>query len=309
MGRTKPVAKRRRVVVEEQVQQSEAIEVLLQASPEQVEAAAAVATRQACEHWPRIDDDNDDTELPSWLVGLGRSRTVEHYEALKQLHEAIKSKARTWTSWSGSEGDPRKRAFGILPDTLGAETSIQEKLDISTPWKEDDLGEERARNHQAIVFLDKPPSSTRAAIEALCESFLENLSTSSRLRPYLQYQNLIAVQPNLHSGRALLPMHIDHPSKDGFGVIIVTVSIVGSATILLQDYSGEQKRTMRVAAGEAYMLSDKARDACTHGILADVGSEQRESLNLRFGLHDVDRGSIHPVISCDSVLQYWETKG
>jgi hypothetical protein len=406
MGRTKPVAKRRRREVQleaqddddneidghavsiqgddddaqlqqlqqqqQQQQQQEAIQLLLQASPDDVEAAAALATRRACEqHWPRLlveeeeEEENDRNDkktknirvllvgLPSWLRGLGISRPipVEHFQTLQQLHEDIKSKvglardatgttatatSSRWTSWSGSKDDPRKRAFGILSNTLGADTFIQQSLDISTPWKEEDrdhdgdhpLKDERTRNHQAMVFLEMPPPSQqqdcpiRRAIDALCDMFLETLPISSPLRPYLCYQNLIAVQPNLHCGRALLPSHLDHPQKDGFGIIIVTVSMVGSALILLQDAIGEQQCTLRVSAGEAYMLSDKARDACSHGILADEGSEHRESLNLRFGIHDIrvdgrdcSSGGAgagkyhHPFLSSDTVLQYWESKG
>lgn len=320
MGRTKPVAKRRRV--DEEDAQQKAIQELLQASPEHVEAAAAQATRQAAQNWPKIEED-EDPSFPAWLRGLGRARNVpvDYLEALKDLHQEIKRKASTWTSWSGSENDPRKRAFGILPGTLGAEAIIQEKLDIATPWKEDVGGKERSRNHRAMVRLEKASSDRyEKAIESLCGLFQKSLPKSSNLQPYLHYKNLIAAQPNLHCGRELLPTHVDHPLKDGFGVIIVTVSVVGSATVLLENHRGIEKRKMRVEEGQAYMLSDQSRNACAHGILADEESPHRESLNLRFGLHDhrnetvllrkqdAEHGSQvdHPLISSKCVLQFWE---
>ena len=41
----------------------------------------------------------------------------------------------------------------------------------------------------------------------------------------------------------------------------------------------------RLREGELYALSGDARNASLHGVLAEDGSEARESLNLRFGLH------------------------
>jgi hypothetical protein len=306
MGRTKPVAKRRRIEDEDALKR--AIETLQSIPQEQVEAAAAIATRESCEYWPKVE--NDKELLPDWLTGLGVSATVPppHCQALKSLHEKIKQEASVWTSWSGSPEDPRKRAFGFLPGTLGYDSKIRESLDISTPWSKDDTSSvERKRNHRAMVVLDDDdsfPAGAQEAIEFLCESFSKNIPESSPLRKYLQYSNLIAAQPNLHCGRELLPTHFDHPKKDGFGVIIVTISIVGSGIILLDDSLGKLKRTMQVSEGQAYMLSDKARDACAHGVLAASG--HRESLNLRFGQHDLELGPDHPMALSSDVLQHWE---
>lgn len=110
-------------------------------------------------------------------------------------------------------------------------------------------------------------------------------------------------------GRALLPSHIDHPSKDGFGVVIITIGITGNADIILQNKNNTERGVFTLNEGEAYMLSDRVRNECTHGVLARKGSEFRESLNLRFGLHDIspngtknDDGS---VINSNDVLKYW----
>ena len=50
-------------------------------------------------------------------------------------------------------------------------------------------------------------------------------------------KDLIAVQPNrLHIKAPYLPLHLDFPGNDGFGVIIVvTVAIQGSGTIVVVD--------------------------------------------------------------------------
>ena len=75
-----------------------------------------------------------DSQVPSWLRGLGFARLgTEDFIALKKLHQIIKdridqnrdentggapsSSKLEWASWSGSIDDPRKRAFGFLPQT------------------------------------------------------------------------------------------------------------------------------------------------------------------------------------------------
>jgi hypothetical protein len=310
MGRSKPAPKRRRI--EEEEAEANAIQTLLNAPQEQVDAAAAAATRYASDVWPKLElelKDGDKVEVPDWLTGLGASTTLppQHFQALQALHDKIKEQATTWTSWSGSVQDPRKRAFGFLPNTLGYKEETRTRLDISTPWKEEDTTEERTRNHGAMVLLKELPPGVKEAMDYLCQTFSESLADSSSfLRDHLNYSNLIAAQPNLHCGRELLPSHVDHPLKDGFGVVIITISMVGSGTILLKDYKAANKMTMVVKQGQAYMLADKARDACAHGVLTTTGEGHRESLNLRFGLHDLKTSKLS-LISSRQVLQYWET--
>jgi hypothetical protein len=387
MGRSKskPVQKRPRL--DDQDDQAKAIAILQSVPQDQVEEAAAEATRNdVVQNWPHlvIDDqgndgnlttDGDDcnspptskdasrpykhttSSIPSWARGLGSSRKIDeqHFQALQALHNAIKNQSPQWTSWSGSPSDPRQRAFGFLPGTLGYDARVRQQLDISMPWREvpqPDEGvevgageeEERSRNERAIVLLETLPDGVQEAIDHVCKLFRECLvdeynkneenddnSNSKRekhpqnhypLSDFLHYKNLIAAQPNLHNGRALLPVHLDHPCKDGFGVVIVTVAMTtGAATILLQDVSGTHGLAMPLQQGQAYMLSGMARDACVHGVLADVGSEHRESLNLRFGLHDLrlllgeakendvsdDNLAKLPGIPSTQVLQYWES--
>jgi len=371
MPRSKTVPKRRHV--EEEAAQREAIQTLLEAPVAAVEAAAAEATRASMKEWPTINTPPPhttattatvtaeaeaaaalDAKVPDWVSGLGVATTVptEHFVALQALHETIKQQARGhWASWSGSPDDPRRRAFGILPGTMGCHPDIQAQLDISMPWKKeeeekakscttpmnndppsqaksgnennDDNDDEKSRNHKAIVRLSTLPDGTRDAIEWLCNTFrkkmmlasnVEDVSTTSQSVPAplmgLQYDHLIAAQPNLHCGRDLLPIHVDHPLKDGFGICIITIGIVKSGTLLLQNYNNTFKATMRVNQGQAYGLSGMARDACAHGIVTDATDEedtQRESLNLRFGLHDyLTPNQVLPMIPSSNVLKYWE---
>lgn len=407
MGRSKnarPVKRQRQNDEEEAAaNQAAAIEALKSIPQEDVERAAADATRDTIDDWPQM---KAGAPPPSWLRGLGPSTTIPetHLSALQNLHNIILQMIPTanLSSWSGSPQDPRRRAFGFLPGTLGynlAQTSSMSGdgiLDISRPWREreilaggddrdesgdDDGGgkvglkhdtdsetEERIRNERAMALLpsDQLPNGIEDAIEHVCSLFRgillaqgkiemkheEDASLAANANPplsqladFLHYRCLVAAQPNLHNGRELLPMHLDHPKKDGFGVVIVTIGMSGAGSILLQasssiaendgkagdvttstdkqdDNNHESIRsiTMRLEPGQAYMLADRARDACIHGVLADPDAADRNSLNLRFGMHDVDCGSIIgdadnkqlekvprlPVVASRQVLQYWE---
>mmetsp|Transcript_29962 Transcript_29962/g.45423 ORF Transcript_29962/g.45423 Transcript_29962/m.45423 type:complete len:327 (+) Transcript_29962:50-1030(+) len=321
MGRTKDRApKKRRLVLDNENDASSlhkaAIDTLLETPTDVVEAAAAEATRSKSESWKEIPLSNKN-EVPEWLKGLGTSKKIadSHFQGLKLLHQTIKANVdgnNSWASWSGSNEDPRKRAFGFLPDTLGFQETTREFLDISTPWKDKkdsknvgiEDAEERSRNNRAMVVLENLPDSIKEAIQHVCELFSDFVP--EEFRSVLTYSSLIAAQPNLHCGRTLLPVHVDHPLKDGFGVVIVTVGIVGSGTILLIKSAEDTAVKMQAPEGYAYMLSDKARDSCSHGVLAHDDDDQRESLNLRFGLHDFAMQGL-PLISSQKVLKYWET--
>jgi hypothetical protein len=179
------------------------------------------------------------------------------------------------------------------------------------------------------------PHQLRHAIFNLLDAFRPH--APSRVQPYLSLPNLVAAQPNLHCGRHLLPAHVDHPLKDGFGICIITIAMKGNAQLFLEEstlsssrsssHQGEaaSRGVMSIHKGQAYLLSGPARNQCTHGVLAHDDCSDRESLNLRFGLHGVilpqsenapsvqskeDCGTHMTstkaeVISPDEVLQYW----
>lgn len=311
MGRSKAMAPKRRRI-EDETKEQEAIQALLSIPPEQVEAAAADATRNDIQDWPKVAfvEEDRDAPLPDFVSGLGISHTLpkHHFEALQLLHETIKQSTKgTWSPWSGKIEDPRKRAFGFLPDTLGYQEQARELLDVSAPWKrktstteeaaekqtdgidDDDVNDERQRNNKAMVVLKEIPTGVKDAIEYICQHFrpsVPDTEQGSSIKPYLTYENLIAAQPNLHSGRHLLPAHVDHPLKDGFGILIVTVAIHKSGTIFIRDHTNTKGITMLVKEGQTYMICDEVRNSCVHGIIADPDDSDRESLNLRFGLHD-----------------------
>jgi len=122
----------------------------------------------------------------------------------------------------------------------------------------------------------------------------------------LSSKELIAYQTNLHNGAKHLAAHLDAPLHEGFGKVIVTVAIRESATILLigkgddsdddEDTENEDEKSDRgkqpawkfhLKEGEAYVLSGNVRNTCLHAVLADGSGGERQSLNLRFGLHTI----------------------
>lgn len=396
MGRSKAAPKRRRIQSprhESQISQQEqkALAILQNAPQEVVEQAASEAIRTALPYWDSnlfvqkslyddsttnyTIDNNDETKVnhPSIRTsnkfpGLAIHTQIPQndFSIFKQLHDLIKEKSRNnMTSWSGSISDPRRRAFGFLPQTLGYNETIRNSfLDISTPGKvsndegkynnsnsttnhdanlmgngddKDTKEKEQERNKDASVMLspEEIPKGFNIALDRLLtyfQSCLDITPGQKRRHAYLTRKNLIAAQPNLHCGRHLLPAHVDHPLKDGFGIFIITLAIRGGgATVFLEDSSQTQKGCFRLHEGQGYMLSGFVRNACTHGVLADDSNVEedshnddksdsnsksdsngknevkgksgafRESLNLRFGLHGWSEDDPSPI----EVLKHW----
>jgi hypothetical protein len=210
------------------------------------------------------------------------------FAAMTSLHHTICERLHGLTTGWGGRGDPRQRGYGYLPGTLGERQygSLRVTMRESTGA---DADADAAANVRASVLLDA------AELPAGLDAALDSLTTAVRaLVPdrYAQYvcrEQLVAAQPNLHSGKAYLPCHLDEPLHDGFGVVIVTVAVEGAASILLRSRPWDCERTrdfhFALRSGEAYALSGAARNTCLHGVLAAAGSERRASLNLRFGLH------------------------
>ena len=104
--------------------------------------------------------------------------------------------------------------------------------------------------------------------------------------------------------------HLDEPLNDGFGIVIVTLAIRGSAKILLrrggtstEELSEEACFDLHATQRQGYALSGEVRNAWLHGVLAEDGSEARESLNLRFGLHAA--GADEEFSAADEVERHW----
>jgi hypothetical protein len=263
------------------------------------------------------------------------------FRDLAQIHSIVKHKVRfsDMVPWAGIGGDTtRLRAFGFLGKESLTRLDSSSAVRLHAPEKQGDeaLRDERA-NRRAICVLHKTrervlseekddpkvsdnknmPTAPRIVnptlvADKLCNAILDNRSGDNF---YLNSKvfcskELIAYQTNLHNGAKHLAAHLDAPLHEGFGKVIVTVAIRGSATILLigkgdddddddEEYADEEDVNndqqlqpawkFHLKEGEVYVLSGNVRNVCLHAVLANGGDSggDRESLNLRFGIHSI----------------------
>lgn len=229
----------------------------------------------------------------------------EVLSSMSEIHNHVKEEVTkaNMVPWAGlGEDTTRLRAFGFLGvnslnrlDDSGVRLYAAEKVGV-------DAKKDEAANRSAITVL-KGEWNARGFQAA--NGLIDALRPSGGCIQFdmLRAEELVAYQPNLHNGARHLAAHLDWPRHEGFGKVIVTVAIKGGATILLiggtsnQDESsgGEAAQPawrFHLNEGECYVLSGCARSRCLHAVLADDGEEsvggQRESLNLRFGLHTAE---------------------
>ena len=224
-------------------------------------------------------------------------------EDLTRIHNHIKTKVKynAMVPWAGVGGDTtRLRAFGFLGqaaldrlDSSSVRLHVVEKVGA-------DADEDERANRRAICMIDAVTANDDDATTKLDAVSVANdvcLAINPQkagLDPCIVCADeLIAYQTNLHNGAQHLAAHLDWPLHEGFGKVILTVAIRGSATILLisGDTVGEGEYEVQPAwrfhlnEGEAYILSGNARNRALHAVLADDVHGTRESLNLRFGIH------------------------
>jgi hypothetical protein len=102
---------------------------------------------------------------------------------------------------------------------------------------------------------------------ALAAEIVNQCDAAEPLQPYekasVSLQNLVAIQPNFHNGDDYLPLHVDNPRHDGFGVVIVTVALWGSADVVLVDDGDAEEEDEDAAEAEAVGagLSDSPADS------------------------------------------------
>ena len=66
--------------------------------------------------------------------------------------------------------------------------------------------------------------------------------------------------------------------------MIATLAVKRAGCVVLRDAAARAWR-FELPERHVYVLSGDARNACTHGVVCAPGVDDRESLNLRFGLH------------------------
>ena len=215
--------------------------------------------------------------LARWAVPPG------DVASLRAAQDAIAERVQKMP-WAGGsdDADKRWRGYGLPPGARRRLTSwMGDRFhSFETPL---DLREGEARRNWASCVDFELKEDVEGAVRRCA-------ATAARALPAhageLSLQNLVALQPNAHAGNRFLPRHLDWPRHDGFGLIIVTVAVRGRGTVVLEDRAGGLVR-FELPEGHAYCLAGAARNAWLHGV---VGSDpDRESLNLRFGLHSYER--------------------
>ena len=251
---------------------------------------------------------------------------------LMLVHESIKQRVgiSKMSPWAGLGDDTKRlRAFGFP-----SEKEYKRLLRPGCPVRlhaPEKTGEEAAddekANHEAVCVFEGDQSSlawsTARELVEVIQPARAGLPVD-RLDP----ANGVVYQPNLHNGALHLAAHLDWPLHEGFGKVIVTVGMRGSATILLIGADVDKEMGVQPAwsfhlnEGECYVLSGNARNKCLHAVLADCdcggGSDEesgkaggggsgsrgirlsaRESLNLRFGLHTAEEANME-------ILCHWK---
>ena len=227
-------------------------------------------------------------------------------ESFAEIHEKIKGEVgiHRMVPWAGvGQGMTRLRGFGFLDkdrrkrlNESGVRLYAREKESIG---ELDILEDEFANNEACTVLVDEWKDKTESAAQILVDILQPMI-------PTLVVEDLIALQPNLHSGATHLAAHVDFPRHEGFGKVICTIAVAGSGNIILierdcNDGNGCPRAwRFRLNEGDCYVLSGSARNRVLHAVLADENTKgDRESLNLRFGLHTAEEAE-------NEVMRYWK---
>jgi hypothetical protein len=229
------------------------------------------------------------------------------FKALQQLYTVSKATINKMVPWGNGSSDARRRGYAFLPNGSFARLG-KAGIRISCEGAYDD-SEESVNLAEAVhrktirqacgVILQK--QVTQEMTSALAQlAMLANDCVQAEYKGFCTLDELVALQPNLHREALFLPLHLDAPRHDGFGMIIVTIAMTGSAEIVLVDDGDDDEEPMSwsfpLCQGEFYMLSGNARNKCMHGVIA--GEQMRESFNLRFGLHTEE-------MAHDEVGRHW----
>lgn len=253
-------------------------------------------------------------------------------KAMKDLFRTIvKHIARNGSGGGGvtwDEGphnkDPRRRMYGFLPRKRQVLLAAGIKIQKEGAHNEEEHDYTLQDASVDILFQDKMKledhseldDSKRESSSLIVDTCLYDALVAITLRvqklvpekykEYVTMDQLVAAQPNLHNGANYLPAHLDFPRSDGFGVVIVTVAIQGHGDIILIDDGDEGTNDQPVSysfpmkENECYILCGDARNKYVHGVLCSATKStcQRETLNLRYGLHS-------PEFARAEVDQYW----
>lgn len=240
-------------------------------------------------------------------------------------------------SWGDGLVDTKKKCFATIKQsqykTVCEVVATNILLHDAHGLPTDSVQEQRKRSlkhvqaMQSFVQLDLKADEICALGNIITDvrTWTRSYVRSGQLKQYeadsVQLHNLAAIQPNLHCGSDFLPLHLDNPRHDGFGIVIITVALWGSADIVIVDEGDPtpgvaptnlpaeeqsqaslesileaQSWAFTLSPGEFYVLSGHARNKCAHGVCVTANQTPvechlkpptpgRSTLTLRFGIH------------------------
>lgn len=235
----------------------------------------------------------------------------ESHKRLVDIFHRISGAVTSEVSWGDGNYDHRTRCYGFLKseNDWSVEKICEKGIALCAEGfqHDDELGKKKhdftLHNSCVDIFLDVAERNAVSEVITLTNIILQQ--NSEWLKPYeldaVNMNQLISIQPNNHHGETYLPLHLDSPRHDGFGIVIATVCLEGKGDIVLVDEgdaddSVASQWKFSLNAGEMYVLSGPSRNLCMHGVLVKPRCKNRISLNFRFGLHtseqaeeDIDR--------------------
>lgn len=176
--------------------------------------------------------------------GFGISKlSTDAFYHLKSLHHRILNNLSARVYWSSCPKDPRQRCYGLINGSKWENTTCLINQGIN--FSDEGIPVEDAKIiHQytidnCCVSMDLTEYEARSINELIVRTNEILESYNHVLKGYerssVTLDNLVAIQPNLHNGADYLPLHLDCPLSDGFGVVIVTVAICEDADVVLVD--------------------------------------------------------------------------
>lgn len=262
-------------------------------------------------------------------------------KSLRTMYKTMMSKEPALVPWGDAWADTKMRGYFTLPEyskyaTLmdvvregiclydiesSCATDLVTYLECATLKHRASMGGasmECSLSAAQLVAVNEVVSATQSVVTAA-------LQKDEEIAPYevasVYLNNLAAIQPNIHFKDDFLPVHVDNPRHDGFGIVISTVALWGTADVVLID-EGDAEQThpesrswaFTLRPGQMYVLSGYSRNKCAHGVVVlkegepQSASEDsmerctndgRVSLNFRFGIHS-------PEMAYKLVDQHWD---
>lgn len=183
--------------------------------------------------------------------GVQRSLLPQHVVSLVSLCDTILAEVKDTIPWGEGMNDQRKRCYGFINEYsqwkniqqlcaagIVMDTEILDEIEKETPHflskKESESSSSSLSVHQKHDITVNKGCTTisltvaqKEAIDYVITQAQEVLhANSAHLQLFelecLDIKQLVAIQPNVHHHTAYLPLHLDQPRHDGFGVVIVT---------------------------------------------------------------------------------------